>query len=79
MSTNVTADQQAMWDALGILGFDLDGDKTPAAQLAGMGDNAFRAYFLDCAREQRRDYDDAIAETADILTAERGNPFTPPP
>jgi hypothetical protein len=58
--SDVSADQQAMWEALGILGFDLDGDKTPAASIAGMGDGGFRNYFLFCAREQRRDYDEAL-------------------
>lgn len=59
---SVSPDQQAMWEALGILGFDLDGDETPAAAIAGMSDGGFRAYFLFCAREQRRDYDDALDE-----------------
>jgi hypothetical protein len=62
MSVHVSADQQAMHDALGILGFDLDGDETPAAAIAGMGAAGFRDYFLSCAREQRRDYYAALDE-----------------
>jgi len=58
----VTPDQQAMHDALGILGFDLDLDPTPAAVLGGMGGQGFRDYFLRCVQEMRRDYDDALEE-----------------
>lgn len=55
----VTADQQAMWDALAILGFDTDGDPTPAASIAGDGED-FRAMFLRQVRQARHDYDDAV-------------------
>lgn len=44
---------QAMWDALGILGFDQDGDKTPAALIAGMGTEGFVGAFLRDVREAR--------------------------
>jgi hypothetical protein len=63
--SDVTPDQQAMHDALGILGFDLDGDRTPAAVIAGMGSAGFRSYFLISIKEARRDHDAAIDEACE--------------
>lgn len=54
--------RQAMWDALEILGFDLDGQPTPAATIAGMGADGFVAYFIREMHEARRDHDAAIEE-----------------
>lgn len=52
---------QAMWDALGILGFDLDGDPTPAAVLIS-GEQSFREHFLRCMHEMRADHEAALDE-----------------
>lgn len=62
LPTLVSPDAQAMWEALGILGFDLDGDPTPAAVIGGMGPEGFRGYFLRSVREMRKDYEDALDE-----------------
>lgn len=53
----VTADQQAMWDALEELGFDCDEALTPREVIAGMGPVGFRRYFAECIAEVRADYD----------------------
>jgi len=57
----VDANLQAMWDALGILGFDLDDDPTPAATLIS-GEQAFRERFMRQVREFREDYDTLLDE-----------------
>lgn len=62
--SEVSADQQAMWDALGILGFDLDGQPTPAATLVS-GGQAFREHFIRRIHEARADYDAALEEIPD--------------
>lgn len=48
------AARQALWDVYGILGFDQDGDPTPAA-VGDLGEMVRRA-----AREFRQDYDTAL-------------------
>lgn len=48
---------QAIWDALGILGFDLDGDPTPAASIIGSG-QAFRVRFLNHIQDIRAQLDE---------------------
>lgn len=53
-----TPDQQAMWDALRILGFDIE-DPTPDAVLVS-GGQSFRERFIRDVREMRTDYDDAL-------------------
>lgn len=53
---------QAMWEARAILGFDNDGDKTPAATIAGMGWEGYRVAFLDDVRRQAKDYQEALEE-----------------
>lgn len=53
---------QAMWDALGILGFDLDGEPTPRASLT-RGVKPFAEMFLAHMREARADYDRAVNES----------------
>jgi hypothetical protein len=49
---------QALWDVYGILGFDQDGDATPAAVKGDLAD-----LVRNAAREARRDYDEALQET----------------
>lgn len=58
----VDANQQAMWDALLILGIDGDGDATPAALISGMGEDGFRAMFLRDVQQAREDHDAATDE-----------------
>jgi hypothetical protein len=53
-----------MWDAIGILGFDLDGQPTPAATLIS-GEQSFREYFIRCIREAREDYDAAVDQVCE--------------
>lgn len=52
---------QAMWDALRILGSDLDGDPTPAAMIAGSGLDGFIEYFLAEIRGHEEDYDELLS------------------
>lgn len=59
--SDCTPDQQAMWDALGILGFDLDGNPSPVGTLIS-GGQSFREYFIRCIHEARADHDAAIDE-----------------
>jgi hypothetical protein len=54
---------QAMWDARAALGFDNDGDSTPAAAIAGGGFETFARNHVEDAKEQRRDYDEALSGT----------------
>lgn len=56
---DVVALRQALWDVYEILGFDTDGDKTPAAQMR------LRKIVIDAAREFRKDYDEALDEIRD--------------
>lgn len=61
---------QAMWDAYGTLGFDQDGDKTPAASLGDGGTEAVRAFisrFSDAIEEARKDFDEADEEHDRVL------------
>ena len=53
---------QAMWDALTILGFDTDGDKTPDACLPAMGADWYIRMFLDHVRQHRLDHDALLDE-----------------
>jgi hypothetical protein len=54
---------QAMWDARGILGFDNDGDPTPAASVNGWnGYKEFADQHVREATEARKDHDDALGE-----------------
>ncbi len=69
-----TDDQQAMWDALIALGFDHDGDPTPAPLLAGMGETGFREMFLGQVREARKDHDDAVDEVCMDPSAHKSIP-----
>lgn len=57
---DLTAAEQAMWDARKIMGFDNDGDPTPAAAIAGMGHDGFRAMFL-------KDVHVFLADMGDLL------------
>lgn len=50
---------QAMWEGLDVLGYDLDGDLTPAAALAG-GVDGFIESFLGDMHQMRKDYDEAL-------------------
>jgi hypothetical protein len=50
---------QAMWDARGALGFDNDGDESPAASIHGDFEQ-FAANHVREAREQARDYETAL-------------------
>lgn len=50
---------QVMWGALGILGFDQDGDKHPGAMIAGMGYARFCQMFLEFIADHR-EYDDEV-------------------
>ena len=54
---------QAMWDARGQLGFDNDGDETPAAAIAGGGYRSFATQHVEEARSWRQDYDEALEES----------------
>lgn len=53
---------QAMWDARGILGFDNDGDPTPAASVSGGRYAEFADQHVREASEARKDHDDALVE-----------------
>lgn len=46
-------DQQAMWDALGLLGVDLDDEPKPIPTLVS-GSQAYREWFLNRIRDVRR-------------------------
>ena len=81
--------QQAMWDIYGILGFDQDGDKTPAATLAGARlvgerspDDALIDLLIRSAKEFRKDYDEAIKDEPRVhwvaATAVEHSPLRPP-
>ena len=52
----------AMHDATRILGFDKDGDITPAAEIAGGGIERYVAGFIRDVSEARQDYNDALDE-----------------
>jgi hypothetical protein len=45
---------QALWDVYGALGFDTDGEPTPAALIAGMGVADFCRLVVSAAEEFRR-------------------------
>lgn len=69
---------QAMWDARGVLGFDNDGDLTPAASVSGGRYAEFARQHVAEAREARKDYGDALGEqpTAEqVYNAWHGNPL----
>ena len=53
---------QAMHAGEAILGFDQDGDLTPAAAIAVGGYDGYAVAFLKRMREQRDDYDAALEE-----------------
>jgi hypothetical protein len=53
---DITALRQALWDAYEALGFDTDGDRTPAAV------HDLRRVVLNAAREFRQDYEAALDE-----------------
>lgn len=66
----VAALTQAMWDARAILGFDNDGDKTPAAAIAGAGSiERFIEWFLRDMREERADADETSQVAGDAMDA----------
>ena len=56
---------QAMYDALVALGFDSDGDDTPAAWIAGSGVDGFIQSFIDEVTEFR-------AEAVEMLNTQGG-------
>lgn len=53
---DVTALRQALWDVYAALGFDTDGDRTPAAV------KNLRQLVVDAAKTFRQDYDQALSE-----------------
>ncbi len=52
---------QAMWDARAILGFDNDGDPTPAASITD-GVQPFIDMFLADMQSERADYENLLDE-----------------
>ena len=56
---------QAMWDARAALGYDNDGDKTPAATIAGMGYERFASQHVTEATQQASDYEDSLGHWGD--------------
>lgn len=64
----VTPERQALWDIYGILGFDQDGDPTPAAIA-----NDLAAMVVEAAREYRADglLDEEGWERSNAALAER--------
>jgi hypothetical protein len=64
---------QGLWDAFAALGYDTDGDPTPAAAIGGMGSTGFVESILRDVREYRlgseKDYEEVVAER-DALRAQ---------
>lgn len=57
--------RQALWDVYAELGFDTDGDKTPAAIVGDLGQ-----MVVDAAKEYRKDNDEGLDELGEQITAD---------
>jgi hypothetical protein len=68
---------QALWDVYAALGFDTDGDKTPAARISGMGVAGFARSVVNAAAEHRREAESDYE--ADVAQAERRGQGCPTP
>lgn len=55
--TDVSADQQTLWEIYELSGADTDGDRTPAALIAGMGAAKYASLVVDEVRELRAEHD----------------------
>lgn len=63
---------QTLWDGYRILGFDTDGDETPAAFIAGSGLNGFCDAMRRAFQQARDDHDESINEAEEhYLEAKR--------
>lgn len=65
------AAHQALWDVYAALGYDTDGDKTPAADIAGSGPEPFCQMVVDAAKEHQHDAETEYDIDTAALRAER--------